>query len=488
MNWKNPKIARFLIISSCILLSGFLGFWLTREYQYEKEALKKELNQIFNEAVWDIRDSIRDKTYYIVLRENGKSHVHPIRSQKELHKNSKSIDSIIEASRFKYGISQDSQIQTRIIRSRRHSLQEKYPDSIVANTLVNLTIESEESHENDTNEVGGYIFNLALTKIRSNLKKENLPVDVNLVEISNRDSAALTYNSSILTRERKLLGYERKGIAAVFSNYNSSIFKRMLGSVFLALIVLSCTILTLIFIYRSLRKQQQLTNIKNDLISNIAHELKTPITTVGVALEAMSNFNALDDNEKTEEYIDISRNEVQRLGILVDKVINTAVFEKSELELKPEVFDIELLIFDIIKSMTVQFDKFSAKIEFENIAKETDILADKIHLTNVIINLIDNAIKYSKEEPHIIIKLANRGKDFVLNIIDHGIGIGPEYKDKIFDKFFRVPQGDTHNVKGHGLGLNYVYNVVKRHKGSIRVDSNPGTGTNFLISLPDAYE
>lgn len=235
-----------------------------------------------------------------------------------------------------------------------------------------------------------------------------------------------------------------------------------------------------------MKKQQRLTALKNDLISNITHELKTPITTVGVAIEALSNFNALQDPARTQEYLEISRNELKRLSILVDKVLKTALFGEEEMELKLEKLDLQQLTSDIINSMKLQFEKFAAHIKFTVKGKSFIVNGDRIHLTSVIYNLLDNALKYSTptSNPSIAVNLELRRDQLHLQVIDNGMGIPSEFKDKIFEKFFRVPTGDQHDIKGHGLGLNYVANVIRRHEGDIAVESEMGKGSTFTIKLP----
>lgn len=479
-----------MMIGSAILLTGFLLFWLSREYHIEKETLTDELLQYYNESVNDVEDSLFQEIMYTFFGDmeiSRREAWHIIRPFLDDSSRARTISNSFKVGNTEGEIVTSGQIVQRIIKTIDSSeFQEKFPDSVLIASMSTAKIF--KNPDGFKKNMLKCIPSLVLEDVESKLSGNHLPIHIDIIKESDENIAQSDYPATIISNDRRfrLLNPNYEFIA-LYSHYNSTIFKRMAPNIILALVVLAAIFLSMMFIFQSLRKQQQLTLIKNDLISNIAHELKTPITTVGVALEAMSNFNALEDSERTEEYIDISRNEVSRLSLLVDKVINTAVFEKKELEIKPEVFDIEVLIYDIIKSMKIQFDKFSAKVEFENQANVTEVQADRVHMTNVIINLLDNAIKYSKENPHIIIKLANKGKELVLNIIDHGIGIDEEYKNKIFDKFFRVPQGDTHNVKGHGLGLNYVYNVIARHGGSIKVDSQLGKGTQFTIAIPEIY-
>lgn len=253
------------------------------------------------------------------------------------------------------------------------------------------------------------------------------------------------------------------------------------GSILLLLLVAG----SFIILYRNLLAQQRLAEIKNDFISNITHELKTPIATVGVAIEALRNFNAIQSPERTKEYLDISAAELQRLSLLVDKVLKLSMFEKQQIELNKEPFDLKELIEENLRIMKLQFDKHKATVEFTASDNSYMIEADKLHMTSVIYNLLDNALKYGGNKPIIQITMNMPDAErIVLKIADNGIGIAAQHQVKIFEKFYRVPTGNKHNVKGYGLGLSYVAEVVKGHKGSIRLESEPGKGSTFIVELP----
>ncbi len=265
---------------------------------------------------------------------------------------------------------------------------------------------------------------------------------------------------------------------------NTYIIKRLALPLLVSFLLVALTIFSFVLLLRNLIQQRKLTRIKNEFISNITHELKTPIATVSVAIEAMKNFNALQDPARTKEYLDISANELQRLSLLVDKVLKLSMFEKQEVDVRPESFDLKKLVEEVVHSMRLQLEKYGAQVQIESSGEEAIIKADRLHLTSVVFNLLDNALKYSKAHPSIQIAIENKATETVLRVTDNGIGIPMEYKNKIFDKFFRVPVGDTHNVKGYGLGLSYVAHVIHQHQGTIQVESQPGIGTQFIIKIP----
>ncbi|MEP6927926.1 MAG: HAMP domain-containing sensor histidine kinase [Ginsengibacter sp.] len=274
------------------------------------------------------------------------------------------------------------------------------------------------------------------------------------------------------------------GYRAAFENPRYIIFKSIILQLLLSAFLIALTIASFLFIYRNLVTQQRLSAIKNDFISNITHELKTPIATVNVAIEALRNFGGIHNPERTKEYLDISALELQRLSLLVDKVLKISMFEKKEITLEKDKFDLVQLTAGVIDSMKLQFEKQNATIALETSGENFVIEADKLHMTSVIYNLLDNALKYCKENPRITIYIFDRLQYLELRVADNGIGIANEYKTKIFEQFFRVPGSDMHNVKGYGLGLSYVNHIIKRHQGFIELASELGKGSAFTIKVP----
>jgi len=267
------------------------------------------------------------------------------------------------------------------------------------------------------------------------------------------------------------------------SNSFSYLLKKLTAPILFSLFLVGVTIFSFVLLYRNLMRQRRLTEIKNEFISNITHELKTPIATVGVAIEALRSFNAINDPLRTKEYLDISQNELQRLSLLVDKVLKLSMFENKEIELRYEPVNLKNVVEEVVSSMRLQIEKNNATVSVSQ-EGDTNMQGDKLHLLSVVYNLLDNALKYGNGNTAIKIDLKEKEDFVVMAMADNGIGISPEYKEKVFEKFFRVPAGDTHNSKGYGLGLSYVAHVVQKHKGSIEVESQPGLGTKFIISLP----
>lgn len=272
-------------------------------------------------------------------------------------------------------------------------------------------------------------------------------------------------------------------VHASFNSPMKRILGQMLGPLFSTVLLLLLTVLCFLYMLRTILKQKKLSEVKNDFINNMTHELKTPIATVSAAVEAMQNFNALNDQQKTQTYLSISRQELQRLSDLVEKVLHIATEEKDDFELYREDTDLNELISHIITNHRLKANK---KVDFTyTILSDAMVKVDKTHLSNALNNLVDNAIKYSGEPAEITIQVSRQQDRLKIIVKDNGIGIPHAYQDNIFEKFFRVPTGNLHNVKGFGLGLSYVKKIVEKHGGFIRVKSEPDKGSEFQLEIPE---
>jgi signal transduction histidine kinase len=269
-----------------------------------------------------------------------------------------------------------------------------------------------------------------------------------------------------------------------FSGVQGILIRKITPQILFSSFLTLLTMAAFYLMYRNLKAQQRLMQIKNDFISNVTHELKTPVATVSVALEALKNFNALEDQKKTAEYLEIAQNELNRLTLMTDKILKTAVYEDQGIDLRIEHFDVDALIQQVLSSMKLVFEKRKTKLVYTKQGTSFMVAGSQTHITNVLYNLVDNGLKYGGDDSYLAISLMASENEILLSFEDKGIGIAPEYQKKIFEKFFRVPSGDVHNTKGHGLGLSYVASVVRSHQGKISVESEPGKGSVFTITLP----
>ncbi len=233
-------------------------------------------------------------------------------------------------------------------------------------------------------------------------------------------------------------------------------------------------------------RQKRLSEVKTDFINNMTHELKTPISTISISSEMLMRDDVGGDKERRQQYARIIRHENDRLKSQVERVLQVAKLSPDKLKISLEPVDLHQLINSAKESLTVLLEERQGTIVTRFEATSSVIKGDIVHLTNLIHNLLDNALKYSPESPTVEVITQNDGKWLVVSVSDHGIGIDSRHHKMIFDKFYRVPTGDVHDVKGYGLGLFYVKTVVDAHGGKVSVQSNRGRGSTFTVRLPNA--
>ena len=234
----------------------------------------------------------------------------------------------------------------------------------------------------------------------------------------------------------------------------------------------------------SILMQKKISEMKTDFINNMTHEFKTPVATIMIASEALKDPELASDKRSIDRLANIIYDENVRLGSHIERVLNIAKIEKGDLKLEHKEVEMNDLLTTIVDSMSLQLQKRNASIELDLSASNSIVMGDELHLSNVIFNLLDNANKYSPSNPQIKISTFSSGKNLIIRVADQGIGMSKDQLSKIFDQFYRIPTGNLHDVKGFGLGLSYVNNIVKRLNGTIKVKSEKEVGSEFEISLP----
>ena len=235
---------------------------------------------------------------------------------------------------------------------------------------------------------------------------------------------------------------------------------------------------------KTIYQQKKDSEIKSDFISNMTHELKTPISTIALACEAMQDAGVGHSKEKLKEYVGIIQDENKRLGNLVENVLRSAILEQDNMEFKFENIDLSSLIDKAVSKHSIIVEKRNARIKLDLDPNPIFLNGDAFHLTHALSNLLDNAIKYSEDIPEVQITTRQTGDQVYCSFQDAGVGIPQDQQGKIFQKLYRVPTGNVHSVKGNGLGLSYVRSVVEKHKGSIQVKSEMGKGSKFELIFP----
>jgi len=269
-----------------------------------------------------------------------------------------------------------------------------------------------------------------------------------------------------------------------FPNKNQFLLHNLLGQFALTGLMLAIIAWGFFTAVIGAARNKRIDRIRRDLMNNLTHELKTPISTIGLASEALKDPDMQRDSESFNYYIGLINEENKRLGMLVENVLQASLADSGKMQLFKQTLNVHDLIREVSKNVAIQVRKHGGKVKLELEAEDPLVFGDRIHLSNVVFNLVDNAIKYAVGDLvlHISSEQATDGVE--LRFKDNGIGIAKEHLGKVFDRLYRVPTGNVHDVKGFGLGLSYVSTVVDRHDGSIRVESEPGKGSTFILRLP----
>lgn len=273
-------------------------------------------------------------------------------------------------------------------------------------------------------------------------------------------------------------------LGVFFPEMNKSIMKSMLGGIFLSTILILYVIFAIYYIVSTILRQKRLSEIKNDFINNMTHEFKTPLATISLAAEILQKSDPLLARQRIMKYSNIIQEENLRLRKQVDYILKAARIQKKQLDLQPTAIDVHAQIRETLECMCLDSNEKPVKLFLELDAACHHVFVDKLHFTNIINNLVSNAVKYSGDSVSILITTRNKNGRICIIIHDDGIGIEKEHQKHIFDKFYRVSSGNVHDVKGFGLGLYYVKEMVQAHKGEVWLDSEPGKGTIFTVSIP----
>jgi len=446
----DTSLARFLMIVSMVLLGVLEFLWLSNEYHNKQRDMKDKIDHVMFSNMRDVEDSLifsnLSRQSFRVMKDENQIAVNIVVDRHDSVK----VDS---------GCFDRRMVNTDFNFKARHPmrgmlLQQLRGDSgmpdtngVAMSTMVMRHLRLMDS----TGEFSGYdIITWKSEDTVINGLMSQPQVDV------------FAGNKMALSNKR----YRAEIVSSLWPHFSFAVFLWiMVGAAFY-------------YTWKNLRRQIQLNALRDEFVGNITHELKTPITTVGVALESLHMSQELE-SAQSRRYLDICQSELKRLSLLVERILHNRAPQ-----IHYEKMDVRQVLDDVIHHMKVQFDNKQAKVDIQQEGNGFVINGDKSHMSGVLYNLLENALKYSKGNPEIHIHLARNNGTIRLDVVDNGIGIEQDYHDKIFEKLFRVPLQNRHDVKGHGLGLSYVADVVKKHQGKIDLVSEPGKGSTFSLILP----
>jgi len=500
------KKASLLVIVCFVAMTGLLAlqaYWIVKYYNVTKVNFEKEVNLAFEDGIKKelslrcdtiqkiVENKILDTNAFIIsakFHKDDKKYVYTIAAKGNAKDKFSSSFSLANYSKALPKDKRDTSVRKHVAGALALLMRdEDLEQHIIYYRTQKLGIfmnEQAKKYQFDTTRLRP-AFNLYLKERNIEVpysfmvKKED---STNNKSISN---SKLAKSYPVITKAFSTYRYtdNQHYVRAMFKSPISYILSKigliLFSSLAMILIISGC----MIFILKSLFKEKRLSTIKNDFISNITHEFKTPIATVSVAIEALKNQAVLEDKEKTERYLAYAKNEIERLNLLVDKVMNLAIYDEGISKINKEEINIDDAIRDSISLHQLANAK-TITIQYQNTSNQSHLIADKFQFQHAINNILDNAIKYSTNNTSIKITVEKNRNYLVIKLKDNGIGIAEKETLMVFDKFYRVSTGNNHPVKGHGLGLNYVKQIMQQHTGWYKIESKLGIGTTLILGWP----
>jgi two-component system phosphate regulon sensor histidine kinase PhoR len=504
MNDIRYKWILYTIVAVIGATIGIQIYWNYKNYQTNKQQLINDVQISLDKAVDDYYADLAEQTT-VGFSLSGEQQNNPFKEDGELNMILESIDEKnnvftnldclkvdqIEGIKVLRGRAVDSMnasdrekkppLSMDSFRAKIKSLKAEN-DSIDLSSIKMLTSKIVVSIKNDSLDIKK-VYDL----VKQELKRKNIDVAYNLIfyDIKNEErSTSEDVNNAgkpfLTTVSKSTFLPKQSTLRISFIDDTKVILRRIYGGILISTLLILAVISCLFYLLKIIKHQKQLAEVKNDLISNITHEFKTPIATIGAALEGISNFNAIEDKEKTKKYVSMSSQQLTKLNVMVEKLLETATLDSDNLELNKEQIDLLELLNTLVGRYKIQFqDKiFNTSFKVEQVLVHMDVF----HFENALNNIIDNAVKYGGDE--VSISVLKNSKSIEILISDNGNTLTKANKDRIFEKFYRVPKGNTHDVKGFGIGLYYTKTIIDKHDGTIVLDLNPNQ-TTFKISLPN---
>ena len=483
-----------------LILLALQAYWIVKYYQVTRSNFEKEVNMAFEDAVKK-EFSVRCDTVQQLIENKLMDTTQFIFSSNLDEKGTRIYNIFAKGKRKNKMLTSFSFNELNDSLSSGDELMKR---KVAQHFSKQLRTEDLENHVvyYRTQELGAFMVEKAYkyqfdtTRLRPilnhYLKARNIHVPYRFLTLKNDSTTNSSHFSRKLTRYFPVISKSyptyrytdnQRYVRAMFRNPFSYIISNMglilISSALLVILIAIC----LTWMLKSLFREKKLAQIKNDFISNITHEFKTPIATVSVAIEALGNSEVRSDEQKTSRYLNHAKNEIERLNQLVDKVMNLSLYEGEQKDIHKEFIPVDEVMHEIIQIYQVLSDK-KPEIHYENKSGVQQLRVDKLKFRHAISNILDNAIKYSNSDAGININVFKENNHLVFRIQDNGIGIADKDLPLVFDKFYRVKKGNLHLVKGHGLGLNYVKQIMQQHKGWYKIESKLGTGTTIILGWP----
>ncbi|WP_289201369.1 sensor histidine kinase [Parabacteroides goldsteinii] len=507
--WLLAVVMAFAFAGLLFLQVKYVSIILKKSSEQFNETVKRSLHQVSKNLELDEtqryleEDLKRDESYYLQNNQDPQEIAQTITQQKlqikDANGNILQIDQLHSFSqKFEPLSSLDKKQTSNNIISTSQDLQKtlmrrlKYQNALMQEVLVNIL---------NTANLKPIQERVDFKKLNNYLKSEFINNGLNLPFIFfviNKDGKTV-YQSGEIKKEpiaSDIITYvlfpndppSKLNYLKVYfptkGDYISSSVTFIVPSVLFSLILLVTFIFTIYIVFR----QKRLSEMKNDFINNMTHELKTPVSTISLAAQMLKDSDITKSPDVFKHISGVINDETKRLGFLVEKVLQMALFERQKAAFKLKEVDANDLVISVANTFVLKVEKYDGSLDIDLQATDSSIYVDEMHITNVLFNLMDNAVKYRRPEVPLTLMVRtwndNNGK-LLISVEDNGIGIKKEYLKKVFDRFFRVPTGNVHDVKGFGLGLAYVRKIIEDHKGTIRAEMGPGNvGTKFIITLP----
>lgn len=517
MNEKKYKRIFYFITLTIIVTIGVQFYWNYKNYQENKRQLVNEIQISFDNSIEEYYAALAKEEYLTIVSEGDSPNFKGLDSMISSAKNIKSItknnkDTSFSISEIKI-ISTDDEsdlvdtdslfinITKSLIENDYELNKHKVPDKIIFKQEVEgkddvRVFKGEKPFDSlkrikelqsifisFSNDIVEYPKIDSLLKLQLQDKKINLSyalIHLKKDTLFYDSNSKLSKNNVIEVYSKSTYVKEDEKLQLLFVAPNLEALKKGGFGILLSLVLALAVIVCMFYLLKIIKHQKQLSEVKNDLISNITHEFKTPISTISVALESIKNFNEVEHNDRTNRYLDMSTDQLSKLNVMVEKLLETASLDSDSLVLNKEEINISELLKSVIERYQVSAQ--SKELKFVSSSEEILVNIDKFHFENAINNIVDNAVKYGGDK--IIVTLTATPNNVLINISDSGTSLEKQHKEKLFEQFYRVPKGNRHDVKGFGIGLFYTKKIIEKHSGIIQLELERET-TIFKIVLPN---